>query len=141
MLYSVVPLTSFCPRGLLRGMSPKPLVKLLALSWLAALVLASTPLASAAPDPNDPNPPVVSLRDNTYKLTRGSSFAYFRDTTKLAKRARADAEKFCADMGKKMQEVSMEEKRGGLVLSDFSKATITFKALDPNDPAFLEAKA
>lgn len=117
-----------------RIMNPKPLVRLLALGWLAASILASATLAHAA-DPNDPYPPAVSLGDNTYTLTRGSTFFYFRGTAKLAQRARADAEKFCRDMGKEMKELSMDEKKGGLVIGDFSKATIKFKALAPGDPA------
>jgi hypothetical protein len=44
-------------------------------------------------------------------------------------------------MGKKMKELSMEEKKGSLVFGDFSKATITFKALAPDDPAFSEASS
>lgn len=103
-----------------------------------ALLLGWAPLARANSSPNDPNPPVVSLGDNTYSLKRGSNFFYFRGTSKLAKRAREDAEKYCQAMGKRMKEVSMDEKKGGLVLGDFSTATITFKALAPDDPAFAE---
>jgi hypothetical protein len=108
---------------------------------LALVALSWTLVVQAAPDPNDPKPPVVSLGDNTYALKRGSNFVYFRDTTKLARQARTDAEKFCQDMGKKMKELSMEEKKGSLVFGDFSKATITFKALAPDDPAFSEASS
>ena len=34
----------------------------------------------------------------------------------------------------------MDEKKGGLVIGDFSKATITFKALAPGDPALAETR-
>jgi hypothetical protein len=121
-------------------MYPHPLVRLFSLVWLAALAVAWVPSAHAASD-NAPNPPAVSLGDDTYALTRRTTFFYFRGTAKLAKRARADAEKFCHDMGKEMKELSMDEQKGGLVIGDFSKATITFKALAPGDPALTETQA
>ena len=123
-----------------RGMRPTPLVKLLSFGWLAALVLAWTPLAHAA-DPNDPTPPIVALGNDTYVLTRGATFFYFRNTTKLVNRARTDAQKFCHDMGKEMKELSVEEIKAGLMIGDFAKARITFKALAPGDPALAEPKS
>jgi len=113
---------------------------LVSLVCLVSLTLVWVSRAHAA-DPNDPNPPVVSLGDDTYTLKRGAKFFYFRDTTKLAKRAREDAEKFCHSLGKEMKELSMDEEKGGLVIGDFSKATIKFKALAPGDPALAEPHA
>lgn len=121
-------------------MRPIPLVKLLSCGWLACLVLAAAPSGHAA-DPNDPYPPIVALGNDTYVITRGATFFYFRDTTKLVKRARADAEKFCHDLGREMKELSVEEIKAGLIIGDFAKAKITFKALAPNDPALTETKA
>ena len=123
-----------------RGMRTKPLVKLLSVGLLAALLLAWAPWAHAA-DPDDPTPPVVALGNDTYVLTRGAKFFYFRDTTKLVKLARTDAQKFCRDMGREMKELSVEEIKGGLVFGNFSKARITFKALAPSDPALAETKS
>ena len=121
-------------------MRAKPLVKLLAFGWLAALVLASAPWAHAA-DSDDPAPPVVALGNDTYVITRGSTFFYFRNTTKLVQRARIAAQKFCHAMGKEMKELSVDEIKGGLVFGSFSKAKITFKALAPSDPALAETKS
>jgi len=118
-------------------MLTKPLARLRYPGWLVILAFAFAPLAHAA-DPNDPNPPAVALGDNTYTLKRGSKFFYFRDTAKLAKRAREDAEKFCHAMGKEMKELSMDEVKGGVLFGDFSKATIKFKALAPGDAALRE---
>lgn len=122
-------------------MRAKPLGKLRPFAWLtgAILLLAWTGAVRAA-DPNDPYPPVVSLGSDTYVITRGATFFYFRDTTKLVKRARADAEKFCHDLGKEMKELSVEEIKAGLIIGDFAKARLTFKALAPGDPALAEIK-
>jgi hypothetical protein len=121
-------------------MRSKPLLNLLSLGWLVAVVLASAPQTHAA-NPDDPYPPVVALGNDTYVLTRGSTFFYFRDTTKLVKRARTDAQKFCQEKGREMKELSVEEIKGGLVIGDFSKARITFKALAPGDPELAETKS
>ena len=120
-----------------KGMRTRPLVKLLSYGWLVAMVLACAPWARAA-DPDDPAPPVVALGNDTYMITRGAAFFYFRDTTKLVKRARTDAQKFCHDLGREMKEWSVEEIKGGLVYGKFSKAKITFQALVPGDPALAE---
>lgn len=101
---------------------------------LLGVLLSSALSTGRAADPNDPAPPTVSLGNDTYKLTRGSKFFYARGTEKLVKRARADAVKFCHGLGREMKEISVEEIKGGLVIGDFSKATITFKALLPGDP-------
>lgn len=122
-------------------MLTKPLVMLRAFGWLAALtqMLAVVSLAHAA-DPNDPYPPVVALGNDTYVITRGATFFYFRNTSKLVTRARDDAKNFCHDLGKEMKELSVEEIKAGLVIGDFAKARITFKALAPGDPALAETK-
>jgi hypothetical protein len=123
-------------------MRPTPLVKRLSFGWLAVLMLllASAPLVHAA-DPDDPTPPVVALGNDTYAITRGSTFFYFRNTTKLVERARTDAQEFCRKMGKEMKELSVEEIKGGLVFGSFSKAKLTFKALAPGDPALAQIKS
>ena len=123
-------------------MRPTPLGKRLSFGWLAVLtlLLAAVPFVHAA-DPNDPYPPIVSLGSDTYLITRGATFFYFRDTTKLVKRARADAEKFCHDLGREMKELSVEEIKAGLIIGDFAKAKITFKALAPGDHVLTEAKS
>ena len=123
-------------------MRTRPLVKCLSFGWLAVVMQMLTWLPAAhAADPNDPNPPVVALGNDTYVITRGATFFYFRSTAKLVTRARADAQKFCRDMGKEMKEVSVEEIKAGLVIGDFAKAKITFKALAPGDPALAETKS
>lgn len=110
--------------------------KLPTIGWLAVAIqlLACAPLAHAA-DPNDPYPPIVALGNDTYVITRGATFFFFRGTAKLVTRARADAQKFCRDMGREMKELSVEEIKAGLVIGDFAKAKITFKALALGDPA------
>ena len=72
-------------------MRTKPLVRLVSFGWLVALMVAWAPWAHAA-DPDDPTPPVVALGSDTYLITRGAKFFYFRDTAKLVKRARTDAQ-------------------------------------------------
>lgn len=121
-------------------MRAKPLVKLHSFGWFAVvmLMLAWTGAAHAM-DPNDPYPPVVSLGDDTYVITRGATFFYFRNTAKLVTRAREDARKFCHDLGREMKELSVEEIKAGLIIGDFAKARLTFKALPPGDPALAEA--
>ncbi len=123
-------------------MRATPLVKLLSVSGLAVLMpmLALAPPARAA-DPDDPTPPIVALGNDTYVITRGANFFFFRDTKKLITRARTDAQKFCRDRGKEMKELSAEEIKAGLVIGNFAKARITFKALAPGDPALAETKA
>ena len=118
-------------------MRTKPLVRLVSFGWLVALMVAWAPWAHAA-DPDDPTPPVVALGSDTYLITRGAKFFYFRDTAKLVKRARTDAQKFCRDMGREMKELSVEEIKAGLVIGNFAKARITFKALAPGDPALTD---
>jgi hypothetical protein len=103
-------------------------------------MLAAMP-ASRAADPNDSYPPVVALGNDTYVITRGATFFFFRATKKLVTRARTDAQKFCHELGRKMKEQSVEEVKAGLVIGDFAKARITFKALAPGDPALAETKA
>ena len=122
------------------GMRTKPLVKLLSFGWLAALLLAAAPWAHAA-DPDDPAPPVVALGDDTYVITRGTKFFYYRNMPKLVERARTDAQEFCQKMGREMKELSVEQIKGGLVFGSFSKAKLTFKALSPGDPALAEIKS
>jgi Short C-terminal domain len=117
-----------------------PPVKLLSFGWLAVVLFALAPGAHASSS-DDPNPPIVSLGDNTYVITRGSTFRYFLGTAKLVVRARADAEKFCHDQGKEMRELSVQEITGSLLLGDFSKAEITFKALPPGDPGLTASDA
>ena len=107
--------------------------------WLTLLVALTSSLRAV--DPNDPYPPVVALGNDTYAITRGATFFFFRSTAKLVTRARADAQKFCRDLGKEMKELSVEEIKAGLVIGDFAKARITFKALAPGDPALAETKA
>lgn len=122
-------------------MRATPLVKLLSFGWLAVLmpVLALAPAAHAA-DPDDPTPPIVALGHDTYVITRGANFFFFRDTKKLVTRARTDAQKFCRDLGREMKELSVEEIKAGLVIGNFAKARITFQALAPGDRALAEIK-
>lgn len=122
-----------------RGVRTTPLVKLLAFGWLAVLAFAAAPGLHAA-DPDDPTPPIVALGNDTYVITRGATFFYFRNTTKLVQRARTDAQKFCHDLGREMKELSVEEIKAGLVMGNFAKARITFKALAPGDPALMETR-
>ena len=114
------------------------------LRWFAWLAVAATVLGWVAPlratSPNDPNPPIVNLGNDTYVITRGATFFYFRNTEKLVARARADAQQFCRDQHREMKELSVEEIKAGLVIGDFAKARITFKALLPGDPALAEAR-
>lgn len=91
-------------------------------------------VTSAAASSDDTNPPVTSLGDSTYALTRSSNFAFFRSTKKLAARARVDAAKYCATLGKQMREVSMDENKASLIYGGFSNVTIKFLALDAGDP-------
>ncbi len=121
-------------------MRARPLVNWRSFGWLLILVLTST-VPVRATSPNDPTPPIVALGNDSYVITRGAKFFYFRNTEKLAARARADAQKFCHDMGKEMKELSVEEIKAGLLIGDFAKAKITFKALAPGDPALTEANA
>jgi len=100
---------------------------------LCLLCLVGSPFVYAV-DPNDPEPPVVSLGSDTYKLTRGSKIFYQRGTGKLVQRARQDAEKYCHDLGREMKELSLDEIKGNLFFGNFPKAVITFKALPPGDP-------
>jgi hypothetical protein len=99
---------------------------------LGSLFLAGSPIVRAV-DPNDPAPPIVSLGNDTYKITRGSKIFYDRSTSKLVKRARRDAAQYCRDMGREMKELTVEEVKGNIMF-DFPKAIITFKALPPGDP-------
>lgn len=92
---------------------------------------AGAPAARAAADPDDPTPPIVELGNDTYAITRGATFFYFRNTAKLVTRARTDAQKFCRDMGKEMKELKVEEIKAGLVIGNFAKARITFQAVAP----------
>jgi len=110
--------------------------------WLVlALLAAGGGTSLRAASPNDPYPPVVSLGNDTYVLTRGATFFYSKNTAKLVTRARTDAQKFCHDMHREMKELSVEEIPAGLIIGDFAKARVTFKALPPGDPALAEAKA
>lgn len=124
------------------SMRPTPAMKLRSAGWLAIaflLIGAMAPLQAASP--NDPNPPIAELGNDTYVITRGATFFYFRDTTKLVNRARADAQKFCHDLHREMKELSVEELKAGLVIGDFAKARITFRALPPGDPALADTRA
>lgn len=117
---------------------------LLSLGHFGRLTLALLVWGGVAPlraaNPNDPYPPIVSLGNDTYLITRGATFYYFRNTAKLVTRARADAVKFCHDMNREMKELSVEEIKAGLIIGDFAKARIKFQALLPGDPALAGAR-
>ncbi|HVU17824.1 MAG TPA: SHOCT domain-containing protein [Candidatus Didemnitutus sp.] len=109
------------------------------LGWLAMAMLMLGGSAPLRAGPDEPNPPVVALGNDTYVITRRATFFFFRNTSKLVTRARADAEKFCHDLHREMKEVSVEEVPAGLIIGEFAKAQITFKALLPGDPALATA--
>jgi hypothetical protein len=123
-------------------MRTTPVVNLRSFGWLAIAILVPGGLAPLrAASPNDPFPPIVARGNDTYVITRGATFFYFRDTAKLVTRARADAQKFCHDMQREFRELSVEEIKAGLIVGDFAKARITFRALVPGDPALADARA
>jgi hypothetical protein len=123
-------------------MRTTPVLNLRSFGWLAIVLLLNGGIASLrAASPNDPNPPIVPQGNDTYVITRGATFFYFRGTAKLVTRARADAQKFCHDLHREMKELSVEEIKAGLVIGDFAKARLTFMALPPGDPALVETRA
>jgi hypothetical protein len=103
--------------------------------WVGVVLLGSLSTAKATA----PKPDPVPMGDNTYSLTRSARFAFSFSTDKLEKKAREDAGKFCAGMGKKMKEVSISAEKASLIHGGFSKATIIFKALDPADTELADA--
>lgn len=88
-----------------------------------------------------PKPAPVPMGDNTYSLTRSSGFAWALGTGRLKEEAREDAEKFCADMGKKMEVISLTGDKASLLHGGYSKATIVFRAVDAATPAVAAAPA
>ncbi|HEY4301451.1 MAG TPA: SHOCT domain-containing protein [Candidatus Didemnitutus sp.] len=122
-------------------MHPRSPGKLPAIGWFAILMplLACLPLAHAGPD--DPAPPIVALGNDTYVITRGAKAFFFRDTAKLVVRARADAQEYCHHLGREMKELSVEEIKAGLIIGNFAKARLTFKALAPGDPALADIRS
>jgi hypothetical protein len=103
--------------------------------WVGVLLLGSLGTAQA----DSPKPAPVPMGDNTYSLTRSSGFALALGTAGLKEKAREDAEKFCADMGKRMKVVSISAEKASLIHGGYSKATIIFKAVDPAEPDMGEA--
>jgi hypothetical protein len=103
--------------------------------WAGVLLLGSLGTAQA----DSPKAAPVPMGDNTYSLTRSSGFAWALGTARLKAEARGDAEKFCADMGKRMKVVSITAEKASLIHGGYSKATIIFKAVDPAEPDMGEA--
>src|SRR5688572_5539131 len=116
-------------RDALCDVMTKPLNRIVAVWWMSVILWGGALQTRAATAEDATNPAPVSLGDNTYSLTRGSGFVAFRGTEGLAYRARQDAEKFCADMGKQMKLVSLKEDKASLLKGGFSKATIVFQAV------------
>lgn len=94
--------------------------------WLsggAAMVLAAS--AKSAPLP---------VGDGTYRITREADTVFARATAPLRYEAEGDAAKFCAEQGKRLKVISVDEEKGSLVRGGFSRVTLVFKALPPGDP-------
>lgn len=80
------------------------------------------------------SPDVVSLSDNTYSITVSATHKFTRNTEKLKAQATAAASEFCAQQGKQLKIVSMNDHKSMFLVGDMASATITFKALDLIDP-------
>ncbi|ACB74615.1 hypothetical protein [Opitutus terrae] len=101
------------------------LVLVLGLWWLGGATMAHAASAKSAP---------VPAGDDTYRITREADTVFARSTTPLRYEAEGDAAKFCADQGKRLKVLSIDEEKGSLVRGGFSRVTLVFKALSPGDP-------
>lgn len=108
--------------NLLRRVGP---VLLVCAVWLGGAPWASAEAAKPAP---------VPLGDGSYQLTREARTAFARATAPLKYEAQGDAAAFCAAQGKRMKLVSVDEDKASVLRGGFSRVTIVFKALRPDDP-------
>jgi hypothetical protein len=79
-------------------------------------------------------PPVVSIGNNTYAVTRTAKSGFVLDTGELKAAAMQDATKFCAAQGKQLKIVTLTEIKPKYYTQDFASVKIVFKALDAGDP-------
>ncbi len=94
---------------------------------IAALVAANSAWAGNAS-------PVTSLGGNTYGVTVKANNKFTRDTDKLKDEAMAAAKDFCTKAGKQLKVVSVTEDKSFYLVGDYAQATLSFKALGPDDP-------
>ena len=73
------------------------------------------------------------LGDNTYECTREASTSFDRNVDKLAAEAKEDAAKYCESKGKEPKVISVSVHKSWPTLG-FSRATVTFMALNAGDP-------
>ncbi|HWA86112.1 MAG TPA: SHOCT domain-containing protein [Opitutus sp.] len=73
-----------------------------------------------------------TLGDNTYTCTREASTSFDRNVDQLTAEAKEDAAKFCATKGKQPKVISIAVHKAWPTLG-FSRATVTFKALEAGD--------
>ncbi len=78
--------------------------------------------------------PFTPLGNNTYSFTVKANNKFTRNTEKLKNQAMDLAEKFCAKEGKQLKVVSVAEDKSFYLVGAFAQVTMTFKALDPQDP-------
>jgi hypothetical protein len=109
-------------------MSKYPLL----LAGIAAIFLAIAPASRASDIPSK----IDSLGGNTYRITESANNKFTRNTDKLKARATDEANAFCTRLGKHLKVVSVTENKGLYLIGDMASATLTFKALDLNDPEF-----
>lgn len=79
-------------------------------------------------------PPVVSIGNNTYAVTRMAKSGFVLDTGELKAEAMQDATKFCAAQGKQLKIVTLTEIKPKYYTQNFATVKIVFKALDADDP-------
>ena len=95
------------------------------------LVFSLVAVASAAvPNP----PPVVHVEGNTYSVTVNAKDKFTRNTEKLKAQCLEAAGQFCTNEGKKFKLISATDEKGLYLVGAMAKATIVFRALNPDDP-------
>jgi hypothetical protein len=109
-------------------MHPRP-----ARLFLLFLLVALTPGRAAEVSP------VVAAGDGTYTITAKATHKFTRNTKKLQDAAMAAATKFCAEEGKQLKVVSVDETKSMYLVGQLPHVTLTFKALAANDPQLAPA--
>lgn len=102
----------------------------LPLFGLLALALSLLALPCRA----NSNPEFTELGNNTYTVTHVARTGFDRDTDHLKELALKDAADYCARLHKELKVLNTTTKKPHVMLTGFSYAKVTFKALDANDP-------
>ncbi len=75
---------------------------------------------------------VTSVGENTFSLTRTARTALTRDTDVMRDEVKADAEKYCAGLGKQMKILELTSNKP-FFGTGYANATIVFKALTASE--------